>query len=146
MISQMFCGPVSVMNVMCYSFNNKATVILILRVVSAEFQTSRSEERHKRKWHKLSLLDSYLYNLPNSAKKLIFNITRIERIEDFEQQCCGKYIRNNAVINKYFILYWFYLPSQICNKRLLDPYFIVCPLDLSSTWKNSDLTGQIFGN
>ena len=43
----------------------------VLRVLSAEFQTSRSEVRRKRMWRKLPLLDSYLYNLPSSAKIFI---------------------------------------------------------------------------
>jgi len=39
-----------------------------LRVVSAEFQTSRSEERQQQTSCKLSLLGSCPHNLPSSAK------------------------------------------------------------------------------
>jgi len=41
---------------------------LFLRVVSAEFHTSRSEARHQRTLRRSALLDSYLYNLPSSVK------------------------------------------------------------------------------
>jgi len=58
------------------------TIYLVLRVVSADLQTSRSEKRHQQTWRILSLLDSYLYNLPSSEKKC--NITSIERMEDFK--------------------------------------------------------------
>jgi len=44
------------------------TIHFVLRVVSAEFHTNRSEARHKRRLRKQPLLDSYLCNLPNSAK------------------------------------------------------------------------------
>jgi len=44
------------------------TIHFVLRVVSAEFQTSRSEARHWRTRRKQPLLGSYLYNLPSSAK------------------------------------------------------------------------------
>jgi len=39
-----------------------------LRVVLAEFQTSRSEAHHRRRTNKLSFLESCLANLPSSAK------------------------------------------------------------------------------
>jgi hypothetical protein len=44
---------------------------IFLPVVSAEIHTNRSEARHKRMGHKLEMLDSYLYNLPNSANKYL---------------------------------------------------------------------------
>jgi len=40
----------------------------LLRVVSAEFQTSRSEARQQRKPRKLPLLGSCPHNLPSSVK------------------------------------------------------------------------------
>jgi len=40
----------------------------VISVLSAEFQNSRSEAHHKRTWRTPSLLDSYLYKLPSSAK------------------------------------------------------------------------------
>jgi len=43
---------------------------ILLRVVSAEFHTSRSETRQLRKSRKLKLLDSYRRNLPSSVKIL----------------------------------------------------------------------------
>ena len=45
------------------------TIHFVLRVVSAGFQTNRPKPRHQRKLRKLAQLDSYLYNLPSSAKK-----------------------------------------------------------------------------
>jgi hypothetical protein len=79
------------------------TIYFVLRVVSAEFQTSRSEAHQKRGLHKLLLPDSYLYNLPNSAKGF-YNITITKMIENFKEQNFGKYIRNKGVIQKYLIL------------------------------------------
>jgi hypothetical protein len=48
-----------------------------LRVVSAEFHTSRSQARHQRTLRRLALLDSYLYNLPSSVK--IFVILEVHK-------------------------------------------------------------------
>ena len=59
------------------------TIHIVLRVLSAEFQTSRSETHHYRSRCNPSLLDLYLYNLPSSAK-MCFSIKRIERIDDFK--------------------------------------------------------------
>jgi len=56
------------------------TIHFALRVVSAEFQTSRSEARHQRTMCKTTLLDSYRYNRPSSAN-ICFTITSIERIK-----------------------------------------------------------------
>jgi hypothetical protein len=53
----------------------KTTNYFSLRAVSAEFQTSRSEARHQRMSYKLSLLDSYLRDLPSSAK-IFHNVSR----------------------------------------------------------------------
>jgi hypothetical protein len=54
------------------------TTQFVLRVVSAEFQTSRSEARHWRMSHKLPLLDSYLNNLPSSENKYLFYLKQCE--------------------------------------------------------------------
>ena len=43
----------------------------LLRVVSADFQTSRSETRWKRTSRTLSLLGSCPHNLPSSVKEII---------------------------------------------------------------------------
>ena len=62
-----------------------------LRVVSAEFQTSRSEAHQQSTLRKLSLLDSHPYNLPNSTNKFlyyqkhrkdrIFQITKLKKLQ-----------------------------------------------------------------
>jgi len=63
--------------------------------VSAEFQTSRSEARHWRTKHTVPLLDSYLYNLPSSAKKKMFAIS---------QALKGQKISNNRTLRN--AVYW----------------------------------------
>jgi len=59
------------------------TMHFVLRVVSAEFQTSRLEAGQKITRRNQSLLDSHRYYLPSSAN-ICFNITSIEGIEDFK--------------------------------------------------------------
>jgi hypothetical protein len=96
-----------IINVLTASTTN-TTIYFTLRVVSAEFRTSRSEARHWRTRRKLPLLDSYLYNLPNSAKKFYnvtsikdkrFQITKLLKIE---------YTRNSGFMRTYFFVYWLF--------------------------------------
>jgi hypothetical protein len=56
-----------------------------LRVVSAEFQTSRSETRQKSLPHKFPQLDSCPYNLPTSAIKVLHNTGRNGNKERFSK-------------------------------------------------------------
>jgi len=65
-----------------------------LRVVSAEFHTSRSEARQLRTLRKQALLDSYLYNLPSSAKKMFAK----------SQEMKGQTISNNRTMKN--VVYW----------------------------------------
>jgi hypothetical protein len=112
--------------------------------VSVEIQTSRSEARHWRTKCKQSLLDSYRYNHPSSAK-ICFNITSIEGIKDFKQQGYKKYSKLGIMV--LCVCVCFCIDIKGLRKFLKSDDLVrpaVCPLVCSSAWNNSVPNGQNF--
>ena len=92
------------------------TIHFVLHVVSAEFQTSKSEARHWRMSHKLPILDSYLHNLPNSANKYLYYLKQW-KYRRFQITKTRKmfYIINSDVMQVYLIFIDFWTPSKNCG-------------------------------
>jgi hypothetical protein len=122
------------------------TIHFLLHFVSAEFQTSRSEERHWRTWRNPSLLDSYLYNLPSSAKYSGLQChkhckdSRLQIIKQSKMQ----YIRNSGVLQMYLILHWHLGAFANLRKATIYLVLFVCPSVRLAAWNNSASNGQIF--
>jgi hypothetical protein len=62
---------VVVLSIMYLKYMKYLISRFLLHILSAEFQTSRSETRHKRTTRTLTLLGSCQHNLPSSAKIFI---------------------------------------------------------------------------
>ena len=121
------------------------TIHFALRVVSAEFHTNRSEARHYWTWRKQTLLDSYQYNLPNSAKDCLqYHKNWRDKIFKIKNLWETWYIRNNGVMQKCVILYW--LVGAFANLREVTFGFVlyVCPSVRSSTWNKLAYIRQNF--
>jgi hypothetical protein len=82
----------------------------LLHVVSTEFQTSRSAARHWKILYKSPLLDSYLHNLPSSAKSfLILETQGYSEMLTMTLLLATWAVTNKTILQMYFILLFYYL-------------------------------------
>ena len=131
-------------NVLTASTTITITIHFVLRVLSAEFQTSKSEARHWRMSHKLPLLDSYLHNLPNSANKYLYYLKQWkDRRFQVTKTRQMFYIMNSGVMQVYLIFIDFKLLRKIA-KTTNGFVLFVCPSVRSALWNNSSSSSHIW--
>jgi hypothetical protein len=115
--------------------------IFVLRVVSAEFHTSRSESRHQLRWRNLTLLDSYLYNLPSSAKNF-WILINIEWIENFKLRVFWYYrVLGIMGLCRYI---WFCINFRRLRKFTKSDYwFLVGCVSVGSFFRNEQIVWRL---